>query len=45
MKKSDYGVLFLVAMFFFSLLATLQKMPGYMDAEYYYRNLYLELSQ
>ncbi|PKN81775.1 MAG: hypothetical protein CVU46_18545, partial [Chloroflexi bacterium HGW-Chloroflexi-8] len=36
MKKSDYGVLFLVAMFFFSLLATLQKMPGYMDAEYYY---------
>ena len=36
MKKSDYGILFLVALFFFSLLATLQKVPGYMDAEYYF---------
>jgi len=36
MKKSDYGLLFLVAVLFFSLLATLQKEPGYMDAEYYF---------
>lgn len=36
MKRSDYGLLALVAILFFSLLATLQKEPGYMDAEYYF---------
>lgn len=36
MKKSDYGILFLVALIFFSLIATFQKVPGYMDAEYYF---------
>lgn len=36
MKRSDYGLLSLVAVLFFSLLATLQKEPGYMDAEYYF---------
>lgn len=36
MKKLDYGLLFVVAVLFFSLLATLQKEPGYMDAEYYF---------
>lgn len=36
MKKSDYGLLFVVAVLFFSLLATLQREPGYMDAEYYF---------
>jgi hypothetical protein len=35
MKKSDYGVLFLISLVFFILLATLQRAPGYMDAEYY----------
>lgn len=36
MKKSDYGILFVVALAFFGLIATLQKVPGYMDAEYYF---------
>lgn len=36
MKKSDYGILFMVALAFFSLIATLQQVPGYMDAEYYF---------
>lgn len=36
MKKSDYGILFLVALAFFILIATFQKVPGYMDAEYYF---------
>ncbi|MBA4385939.1 MAG: hypothetical protein C0410_14465 [Anaerolinea sp.] len=36
MKKTDYGFLFLVSLAFFSVLATLQKVPGYMDAEYYF---------
>lgn len=36
MKKSDYGILFVVALAFFGLIATLQQVPGYMDAEYYF---------
>lgn len=36
MKKTDYGILFLVALIFFTLIATYQKVPGYMDAEYYF---------
>jgi 4-amino-4-deoxy-L-arabinose transferase-like glycosyltransferase len=36
MKKRDYIFLFLIALIFFSVLATIQKVPGYMDAEYYF---------
>lgn len=36
MKKSDYGILFLVGLVFFLVLATFQNAPGYMDAEYYF---------
>lgn len=36
MKKVDYILLFIIALLFFSLLSLAQKVPGYMDAEYYY---------
>jgi len=36
MKKTDYALLFLIALIFFGIIATIQKVPGYMDAEYYF---------
>lgn len=36
MKKADYFLVFVIALLFFSLLSLAQKVPGYMDAEYYY---------
>lgn len=36
MKKKERLLLFLISLAFFSLLALIQKVPGYMDAEYYF---------
>jgi len=36
MKKADYLLIFVIALLFFSLLSLAQKVPGYMDAEYYF---------
>ena len=36
MKKSDIMILFLVGLILFGGLAVLQKVPGYMDSEYYF---------
>ena len=36
MKKKDYLLLFGFSLIFFSVIASIQKVPGYMDAEYYY---------
>ena len=36
MKKKDYCILFFAAFAIFSIIAVIQKTPGYMDAEYYY---------
>ncbi|KAF0112501.1 MAG: hypothetical protein FD147_97 [Chloroflexi bacterium] len=36
MKKKEYYLLYLIAVIFFALITIFQKVPGYMDAEYYY---------
>ena len=36
MRKKDYILLFFLALTIYTLVATLQKEPGYMDSEYYF---------
>ncbi len=36
MKNREYILLFIIGLVFFGLLSRIQRVPGYMDAEYYY---------